>query len=548
MKKFLDKLKKALPFGKDKVSDKEIEDSIDEYEDNFLDGDQTDPDLEIPPPTTLSDNDSTQPDLSILNDSVNDESLANKSIPGVINQDTISEFRNTTDKNEGSDTDLLSPGSIDSSENNGTQEIDTEEIPVPIAEALDPEESIETDPNEFNDKTHWRDRGTSADIPNLPKEEVDEEILDIKDSGKVSVVSKIKNLFKRKKKTAPVYYDEDLNFEEIVPASKPKKKSKKLSTGSLSFLSFFQWLFSVESRPKIHRYFLIVLFLLFFFSIGKIIGLFVSGTTIPKIAEPAPIESKGSKFNRQQLNAFTAQDVFNAKEVVRESVEKTPDQINRDEICLKADSKTSFPYYLLNTIVLQNASKSLAAIKVRSNPTLLELREGEEIESKARIDRIGRLRAIIKNYNTGACEYIENSDATAPPKNINVLSKTDSQAKKQQLEDIQGIQNDGNSTVIERDFLNKQLANISGLLSQALAIPVNNPDGTVAFRITEIEPGSIYSYLNIQNGDTITEINGKKIATQNEVLNLFGKLKTIKKLQLTVNRGGTSTPLDYTFK
>lgn len=553
MKKFLDKLKNALPFGKKNISDEDIEASIDDYEENFHEDDSTDPDLDLPGQAAK-----TQEDIAPLSE---------QTLPDVIEDSTL-------DEDEGSDTEILPP-----EEHDQTQEQDIDElqfsgqIPDEISTSEDTADEelnlddLEDEPNQsedqpeqiaarvedtdqeddesFDEKTHWRDRGTATEIPTLPQDEVDEEILS-QDSPKPSIFAKLKGIFNRKKKQKPVYYDEDLNFQELTP--KKDKKRSSSSTSSLSFLGFFHWLFSAESRPKIHRYFLLIIFFIFFFSIGKIVGLFVSGNEVPKIAAPAPIDFKNSTITRQQFNAFSRQDIFDAKQVVVKTEEKTPQQINREEVCLKADGKTSLPYYLINTIVLQNSKKSLAAVKVRQNPELLELREGQEIESKARIDRIGRLRAVIKNFNTGACEYMENSDAKAPPKNIGVLSKSESNAKKQQLAEIQGIQNDGNSTIIERDFMNKQLANISNILTQALAIPVNNPDGTVAFRITDIEPGSIYSYLNIQNGDTITEINGKKIQTQNEVLNLFGKLKTIKKLQLTVKRGGAPTQLDYTFK
>lgn len=552
MKKFLDKLKNALPFGKKNISDEDIEASIDDYEENFHDEDSTDPDLDLPAQAAKTQDDiaplSEQAIPGVIEDSLDDEGSDTEILPPEEHDQTQEQSLDEINFSaEVDDSELIEPESHEETSEDLSlseeQELEEDEPEEQSLEAAD-EDDIESDDESFDEKTHWRDRGTATEIPTLPQDEIDEEILS-QDSPRPSVFAKLKGLFKKKKKQAPVYYDEDLNFQEVTPK---KSKQKSSSASSLSFLSFFHWLFSVESRPRIHRYFLIIIFFIFFFSIGKIVGLFISGNEVPKIAAPAPLEFKNSTITRQQFNAFSRQDVFDAKQIIIKAQPKTTQEINREEVCLKADSKTSLPYYLINTIVLQNSKKSLAAIKVRQNPKLLELREGQEIESKARIDRIGRLRAVIKNFNTGACEYMENSDAKAPPRNIGVLSKSESSAKREQLAEIQGIQNDGNSTIIERDFLNKQLANISNILTQALAIPVNNPDGTVAFRITDIEPGSIYSYLNIQNGDTITEINGKKIQTQNEVLNLFGKLKTIKKLQLTVKRGGAPTQLDYTFK
>ena len=66
--------------------------------------------------------------------------------------------------------------------------------------------------------------------------------------------------------------------------------------------------------------------------------------------------------------------------------------------------------------------------------------------------------------------------------------------------------------------------------------------------MTEIVPGSVYSQLGIQDGDIITQINGKKITNLNEVMALFGKIKDIDQFQLNVKRGGIETQKEYEFE
>ena len=110
------------------------------------------------------------------------------------------------------------------------------------------------------------------------------------------------------------------------------------------------------------------------------------------------------------------------------------------------------------------------------------------------------------------------------------------------------IRNEGNSFKIKETLREEMLGNISSVITQAKAIPINNGDGTLSFKITEIVPGSIYSQLNIQENDIITGINGKKVNSINEVTSLLGKIRDITNLSITVERDGEETTQDYSFE
>jgi type II secretory pathway component PulC len=64
----------------------------------------------------------------------------------------------------------------------------------------------------------------------------------------------------------------------------------------------------------------------------------------------------------------------------------------------------------------------------------------------------------------------------------------------------------------------------------------------------EIVPGSIYSQLNIQEGDMITGINGKKITNMAELMNLFGQIDKIDHFELSLSRDGVEQNLEYDFE
>jgi type II secretory pathway component PulC len=89
------------------------------------------------------------------------------------------------------------------------------------------------------------------------------------------------------------------------------------------------------------------------------------------------------------------------------------------------------------------------------------------------------------------------------------------------------------------------MKDINALLTQARGIKISNPDGTISFKIVDIQPGSIYSYLGIQDGDVISQINGEPIQELNEVMKLFGNMANLSKLNLGLGRGGETVTQNY---
>ena len=221
--------------------------------------------------------------------------------------------------------------------------------------------------------------------------------------------------------------------------------------------------------------------------------------------------------------------------------------IKTDIACKSASKKSRLPIKLVNTIVLQDSVKSIASVQLRGDSLLKEYRIGEKINNLAKLDQIERSKLIIKNLKDGSCEVIENiKNKSQSP--IAVLSPSRSKQFKKNKKKIKGIENEGNSFSIEKSFLKNKMSNISDILTQARGIQINNPDGSISFKIVDIEPGGIFAYLGIENNDIITQINGDSISDLNTVMGLFGKISNIDKLNLTVKRGGVETPLDYKFK
>ncbi len=313
------------------------------------------------------------------------------------------------------------------------------------------------------------------------------------------------------------------------------RKLRQTDWGSLS-----DKLLSKESFTQHNRAFIVAIFVVSTYSVGKMTALILKGR--PMFAPPA--SSIGGQlpegFNPALLGQVKSADPFKTK------LSSGPTKIS-DANCLEATDRTNLPIKLVNTIVLQDSVKSIAAVQLRSGRDLKQVREGDTLDGMAKISRIARLELIIKNLQTGACESVPSDKARDSRQPIGIMSPAKANQFKQQQK-IKGIENDGNKYVISKDLLDEKLKDISKVLSEARAIKIQNPDGTLAFKITEIEPGGIFSYLGIQNEDTITSINGKPITDLNEIMSLFGRIKNIDQLQLGVKREGEETQMDYQMK
>lgn len=334
-----------------------------------------------------------------------------------------------------------------------------------------------------------------------------------------------------------------------------KIKNRLSSTQSpIKTFDKFNWndlilrLFSPYTRGKIHGLFIILLVVTVTYLFGKGIALFISRSTpiVATVKSNIQLPNEKADTSIQDLNKISSTNLFNVKESDKAQNKKQEIDI-ASIVCLDAQTPTSQPVKLLDTIVLQDSVKSVAAVQIRGSGELMNVREGEQLSSSIEVAKINRMRLILKNLETGECEYVaseEEEGPSLPPLKIISASK----AKKIFSSNNPSIKNVGNSFTIKRQFRDQMINNMSEILTQAKAIQITNPDGSLSFKMTEVVPGSIYSQLNIQENDIINSINGKKIENLNELMGLLGKIKEIDQFEIGLKRNGMNENLEYNFK
>ena len=367
--------------------------------------------------------------------------------------------------------------------------------------------------------------------------------------------------------------DKKINFQETELPSKPEAASKfhfkfpkfnraeatqkfknSLSRKApenpfekMSWNDFILRLFSPYTRAKIHSTFLVLLVVTLTYMLGKNIALFFSRTPpVAKAARSIQVPLERVDTSLQDINKITATNLFNVK-LSDKSADLSKTKDIDSIVCLDAEKPTTTQIKLLDTIVLQDSVKSVASVQFRGNSELMNVREGERIEDTVEVSKIDRMRLILKNLQTGDCEYAKgelDEGPIMPP--IKVVSAKIGKALFKSTNP--NIKNSGNNFKIKKTFRDSMISNMSEVLTQAKAVQITNPDGSLCFKMTEVVAGSLYSQLNIQENDIICNINGKKIENLNELMGLLGRIKEIDQFQLGLKRNGMDENLEYGFE
>jgi type II secretion system protein C len=320
------------------------------------------------------------------------------------------------------------------------------------------------------------------------------------------------------------------------------KRTESLFSLSPSINRAIEKTLTKSARQTIHQASLVIIICSFFYTLGKGVALFLKGA-------PQFDSSKNYKVSLNLENEFNPPTLAQIKtiNVFRTNTGLVVKKKMADTKCEKAQQESSLPIKLVNTVVLQDTIKSLASVQVRGERILQEVREGDKISNLAKIFKITRKEVLVKNLDSGACESISSKSVKESLAPFTVMSKAKSGEFKASKK-MAGIENEGNKYMISKALLDEKMKDISAILTQARAIKIQNPDGTMSFKMTEMDPQGIFPYIGLQDQDIITSINGKPIYDMNEVMGLFGRIKNLDKLQLGIKREGTDSVLDYNIK
>ena len=327
------------------------------------------------------------------------------------------------------------------------------------------------------------------------------------------------------------------------------------SIKNFDYENFFDRVFSPQSYRVIHQTFLVILFVVVTYGLGKM----ASYALLPaeKSAtykanhnlEQLFVSARQSKEwdNMQKTDLFRTESGTNKP---KGNLEKKKIKVDVNLSCDDSSKRSSLPLKLINAVVLQNRKKSVASVEGRNKKEMLYLREGDSVENIT-VKKISWPKMIFINHQTGGCEYIvgkvQDSGKLWRRREPRVLSPEAGRKLIESKKD-ENVVKVGNTFQIKEELKEEILDNINMILTQAKAIEIKNPDGSLCFKMVDIVPGSPYSTFDIQNNDIICNINGKKIDDLNSLFALFGKMRDIKHFEMVIRRDGQEIPMEYNFE
>lgn len=207
--------------------------------------------------------------------------------------------------------------------------------------------------------------------------------------------------------------------------------------------------------------------------------------------------------------------------------------------------RTSLPLNLIGTVILKNEMRSIATIEDKGDSQVYPFRVDDELPGKIKIISIEAHKVVFRNLMTGKKEFIDMPEEGSGTK---ITVGTLSSRKTTKTGDGGIEQVAPNTYSIARTELDKYLANINDVLTQARAIPHFENGQPAGYKLIQIVPGSVYEKLGLKDGDVLSGVNGEPITDPARAFELLSQLKTANQLELTVKRDGRASNMSYNFK
>jgi type II secretion system protein C len=102
-----------------------------------------------------------------------------------------------------------------------------------------------------------------------------------------------------------------------------------------------------------------------------------------------------------------------------------------------------------------------------------------------------------------------------------------------------------NRYFIERTTFDRNLSNMGSLLTQVRALPNVQNGLSNGFRLSQIQPGSIFQQIGLQNGDIVTAAQGQPVTDPTRTMVLVSALRNSPAISISLIRNGSPLQLHY---
>jgi general secretion pathway protein C len=209
---------------------------------------------------------------------------------------------------------------------------------------------------------------------------------------------------------------------------------------------------------------------------------------------------------------------------------------------------TRLPLKLLGTISASEQSAAWAAVEDQQNHKKIIVRVDQRLLDKATVVRIERRRIVLQN-GANREELALDEEEAVPGGGIRQASVRAAAAPAppgaDDLRDRIKRLSEG-SFQLEREDVEEAVRNPAELFSEARILPKYDNGSMVGVQLSSIKPGSLFEEIGIQNGDTVTQVNGITVTSPQDSAALLKELTSASEFQVNVlGADGQTRSLTY---
>ncbi len=262
-----------------------------------------------------------------------------------------------------------------------------------------------------------------------------------------------------------------------------------------------------------------------------------AGVPIPREA-PRPADDGVAHRPRVAYQEIVNRDIFNIAPPPQPHVEVAEKiDLHLDLIGVSTASAGRPPYAIISDRIGQQNLYRLG----ETVPNAGKLVEVDK--DKVFIDHNGKRVALNlpKNELPGPVQAAHPLEAPAVDDTPNATAdNSDDETYDPNVEDL-----GDNRYKIPRSTVDHSIGNMNQLLTQMRAIPNTQNGKANGFALSEIEPGSVFDEMGLQEGDVLRSVNGQMITEAGQAMQMMNGLRNASQITIQVLREGHPTTLTY---
>ena len=260
-------------------------------------------------------------------------------------------------------------------------------------------------------------------------------------------------------------------------------------------------------------------------------------------AHTATTNAPGRAWSDRQ--AILDRNLFQVSTLLPDKPTTAAPEVTEEEL-----EATRLPLKLLGTVAAKAQSAAWAAVEDQQNHKQLVVRVDDRLLDKATVIRIERRRIVLQN-GTKREELALDDDDQIPGGGVRQAARPARPAAAQpppvadDLRDRIKRLSEGNFQV-QRDDVEDAVRNPAELFSEARILPKYENGAMVGVQLSSIKPGSLFEEIGIQNGDTVTQVNGITVTSPQDSAALLKELTSASEFQVNVmGADGQTRSLTY---